>query len=97
MPTAPPPAPDPAGRGKPTNDDLHRIFAHRYPTGSQTRRLEALRKDFFDLACIVRNETPLCPLQTRAINALDEALTLSIKAIIRFETGESPEDRKQRE
>ncbi len=48
-------------------------------------RLVAIHKKFKDLAASIIGNTPVCPEQFRALNALDESLFLTKAAIERTE------------
>jgi hypothetical protein len=70
---------------KPTAEQLANRFLHHPPKGDQATRYEQLRKHFLALAIMVVETTPCSAEQTRAVNALDEALYLTIAAIARNE------------
>ena len=70
---------------KPTREQLNNRFLHHPPKGDQADRYAAVRS--FILCCAEEcvNATPCSPEQTRALNALDEAMFLFCGAIARNE------------
>lgn len=70
---------------KPTIDQLHHRFKHHPPIGDQVRRYEEVREAIKVAAINCVALTPCCPEQTRALNALDEAMMLFNAAIARHE------------
>lgn len=76
---------------KPTYSQLQNRFLHHPPHGTQTQRYEYIRASILDTADVIVNHTPVSPEQTRALNALDEAMFLACAAIARNEPNtESP-------
>jgi hypothetical protein len=71
--------------GKPTDADLENRFMHHPPKGDQGVRYGEIRAKILETAKFVRDNTPCSPEQTRAINALDEAMMLANAAIARHE------------
>ena len=70
---------------KPTAAQLKNRFMHHPPKGDQAGRYEKVRAAILDAAQTCVNLTPVSPEQTRAINALDEAMMLFNAAIARNE------------
>lgn len=70
---------------KPTDAQLEQRFAHHPPKEDQAARYNAIRTKMCETAKFIRDRTPVCPEQTRAINALDEAMFLANAAIARSE------------
>lgn len=70
---------------KPTDEQLGNRFSHHPPKGDQAERYAAIRAKILETAKFIRDNTPLCAEQTRAINALDEAMMLANAAIARNE------------
>jgi hypothetical protein len=68
---------------KPTLDQLSHRFTHHPPVGDQAKRYETVRATILALAKVCVEQTPVCPEQSRALNALDEALFLFNAAIAR--------------
>ncbi len=70
---------------EPTNrnsdEALARRFAHHPPKGDQAERYSAIRGKLRDTAIFCRDITPESPEQTRAFNALHEAMMLFNAAI----------------
>lgn len=73
------------GFQKPTDEELENRFVHHPPKGNQAERYAAIRAQCLELAQFIRDETPCSPEQTRAINAIDEAMMLANAAIARHE------------
>lgn len=73
------------GRPKPSKADLERRFNHHPPHGDQTQRYGAVRASIRQAAAECVDLTPVCPEQTRALNALDDAMFLFNAAIARTE------------
>lgn len=65
-------------------DTCNRIL-HHPPKGDQAERYAAIRAKMLEAAKVVRDLTPCSPEQTRAINALDEAMMLANAAIAQNE------------
>jgi hypothetical protein len=71
---------------KPTDEQLGHRFIHHPPTGTaQSERYAQVRGAVLQCAKTIRDLTPCCPEQSRAFNALDEAMFLSNAAIARHE------------
>lgn len=70
---------------KPTDEQLENRFVHHAPQGDQAERYAAIRAKLLEAAKFIRDLTPCSPEQTRAINALDEAMMLANAAIARNE------------
>lgn len=70
---------------KPTDQDLINRFTHHAPKDDQATRYAAIRAKVLETAMFIRDQTPVSPEQTRAINALDEAMMLANAAIARHE------------
>lgn len=70
---------------KPTLEQLEHRYIHHPPKGDQVERYAAIRSQICDVAKEIVRMTPCCPEQTRALNALDEAMMLANAAIARNE------------
>jgi hypothetical protein len=70
---------------KPTNDQLANRFIYHAPKGDQAERYERIRQQIYATATVCVTLTPCSPEQTRALNALDEAMMLFNAAIARNE------------
>lgn len=70
---------------KPTDEQLANRFMHHPPKGDQAKRYAAIRHQVLETAKLVRDLTPRSPEQTRAFNALEEAMMLANAAIARNE------------
>lgn len=70
---------------KPTFEQLSQRFTYHAPKGDQTSRYEVIRAVILGAAKIGVENTPCSPEQTRALNALDEAMFLFNAAIARNE------------
>lgn len=70
---------------KPTVEELGKRFFHHPPKGDQAERYSAVRMKIYEAACSCVALTPCSPEQTRALNALDEAMMLFNAAIARNE------------
>ena len=70
---------------KPTVEQLTHRFIHHVPKEGQAERYEKVRSLILDTAVQCVDLTPCCPEQTRALNALDEAMFLFNAAIARNE------------
>ena len=70
---------------KPTPEQLEHRFRHHAPSGTQAARYQSVRSAILEAAeaCVLM--TPCSPEQTRALNALDEAMFLFNAAIARNE------------
>ncbi len=68
---------------KPTRDQLSHRFTYHAPKGDQQLRYEQIRQKIGDTAKLCVELTPCSPEQTRALNALDEAMFLFNAAIAR--------------
>jgi hypothetical protein len=70
---------------KPTRDQLANRFSYHAPKGDQAARYEKIRAQLLTTATVCVELTPCSPEQTRALNALDEAMMLFNAAIARTE------------
>jgi hypothetical protein len=70
---------------KPTAAQLENRFVHHLPKGDQAERYAAIRSRILDVATFCVARTPCSPEQTRALNALDDAMMLFNSAIARNE------------
>lgn len=70
---------------KPTVEQLAHRFDYHCPNGDQAERYERIRSTIKSTAIICVNSTPCSPEQTRALNALDEAMFLFNASIARHE------------
>lgn len=70
---------------KPTFAQLENRFRHHPPKADQTDRYAAVREHILHAAVACVGLTPCSPEQTRALNALDEAMFLFNAAIARTE------------
>lgn len=70
---------------KPTEEQLTHRFMHHAPKGDQGERYAQVRASIFIAASKCVELTPCSPEQTRALNALDEAMMLFNAAIARNE------------
>lgn len=70
---------------KPTHAQLENRFLHHPPKGDQAERYAAVRGAVLACAKTIVDLTPCSPEQTRALNALDEAMFLGNAAIARNE------------
>lgn len=70
---------------KPTTDQLANRFNYHAPKGDQAARYEKIRDHIRMVAILCVDLTPCSPEQTRALNALDEAMMLFNAAIARNE------------
>lgn len=70
---------------KPTDEQLSHRYCYHAPKGDQVERYAAIRGKILETAKLIRDLTPCCPEQTRAFNALDEAMFLANAAIARGE------------
>ncbi len=68
---------------KPTDEVIERRYGYRHMTTEQLECYYAIRRGVGQLARLVVTNTPCCPEQTRALNALDEVMALSLFAIER--------------
>lgn len=68
-------------RSKPTDEQLERRFAHHPPKDDQAQRYGQVRSTLLQAAKDCVALTPVSPEQTRAINALHEAMMLFNAAI----------------
>lgn len=75
---------------KPTNEQLHHRFGYHKPVDGQSERYARVRAKIEECAVACVAFTPVSPEQTRALNALDEAMFLFNAAIARHE-GTTPE------
>lgn len=66
---------------KPTVDELTKRFNHHPPHGDQAARYGKVRETIRDAAIVCVDLTPCSPEQTRAINAMHEAMMLFNAAI----------------
>jgi len=70
---------------KPTFEQLSHRYTYHAPKGDQAKRYETIRAAILGAAKIGVEHTPCCSEQTRALNALDEAIFLFNAAIARNE------------
>lgn len=70
---------------KPTLEQLQNRFTHHEPKGDQADRYNRIREVICDAAWGCVQMTPVSPEQTRALNAMDEAMMLFNAAIARNE------------
>lgn len=77
---------------KPTLEQLTRRFQHHSPVGDQGDRYSQIRATILQTANICVGLTPCCPEQTRALNALDEAMFLFNASIARNENTASTQE-----
>lgn len=70
---------------KPSVAQLENRFRHHAPKGDQAERYGNVRHAILQAAVTCVGLTPCSPEQTRAINALDEAMMLFNAAIARNE------------
>jgi len=77
--------PPATGFNAPTDEQLENRFTHHPPKGDQGERYGAIRAKVLETAKFIRDNTPVCPEQSRAFNALDEAMFLANAAIARSE------------
>ena len=68
---------------KPTQEQLEHRYRHHPPAGDQAARYTDVRASILSTAQRCVELTPCCPEQTRALNALDEAMFLFNAAIAR--------------
>ena len=70
---------------KPTFEQLSHRYTYHAPKGDQAKRYETIRAAILGAAKIGVECSPCSPEQTRALNALDEAMFLFNAAIARNE------------
>lgn len=70
---------------KPTGEQLDNRFDHHPPAGDQAERYGSVRNAIKQAAKECVRLTPCSPEQSRALNALDEAMFLFNAAIARHE------------
>lgn len=70
---------------KPTDEQLTNRYNYHAPKGDQAKRYEAIRASVLMCAQHIVALTPCSSEQTRALNALDEAMMLANAAIARNE------------
>lgn len=70
---------------KPTAEELTQRYQHIRPTEEQGNRMSEMRGKIAEAAIFCVERTPCSPEQTRALNALDEAMFLFNAAIARNE------------
>lgn len=75
---------------KPTVKQLHHRYGYHKPIEGQSERYAMVRAKIEECAVTCVEVTPVSPEQTRALNALDEAMFLFNAAIARNE-GTTPE------
>lgn len=68
---------------KPTFEELSHRYTYHPPKGDQASRYEVIRAVILGAAKIIVEQTPCSPEQTRALNALDEAMFLANAAVAR--------------
>ncbi len=69
----------------PTDEQLENRFSHHAPKGNQAERYAAIRAKILETAKFIRDNTPLSAEQSRAFNALDDAMFLANASIARNE------------
>lgn len=69
----------------PTDEQIDNRFMHHAPKGDRVDRYAQVRKQIAETAKRCVAITPCCPEQSRALNALDEAMFLFNAAIARHE------------
>lgn len=67
----------------PTDQQLDNRYTHHPPTPNQIPKYEQVRAKICETSKLIRDLTPVCPEQSRAFNALDEAMFLANAAIAR--------------
>lgn len=72
---------------KPTNEDLFHRFSYHSPDAEQVKKYAAIRAKILECAEVCVGLTPCCPEQTRALNALDEAMFLFNASVARNDDG----------
>ena len=70
---------------KPNREQIRNRYTYHRPFGDQPQRYEAIRDSIRATAEVIVDLTPCCPEQTRALNALDEAMMVANAAIARNE------------
>lgn len=70
---------------RPTPEDLDRRFTYHAPKADQPKIYEKIRAGCRDLAQLIVSLTPVCAEQTRAINAVEEAMFLANAAVARHD------------
>lgn len=70
---------------KPTDEQLANRYCFHPAKGDQALRYEQVRNKVLECARFIRDITPCCPEQARALNALDEVMFLANAAIARSE------------
>lgn len=70
---------------KPTEEQLAHRFEHHAPKGDQVTRYTLVRAAIYEASVTCVAVTPCSPEQTRALDALDEAMMLFNAAIARNE------------
>jgi hypothetical protein len=80
--------PDPTNVPHPADRrfDLDHRFNYHAPKGNQADRYNAIRTSIRETAKLIVRLTPVSAEQTRAMNALDEAMFLANASIARNET-----------
>lgn len=74
---------------KPTPKELEHRYRHHPPQGDQAERYEQVREAILKAAKQCVKLTPCSPEQSRALNALDEAMMLFNAAIARHPEAEA--------
>lgn len=70
---------------KPTDEQLANRYTCHAPKDDQTERYAAIRAKILETAKFIRDNTPCSPEQSRAFNALDDAMFAANAAIARNE------------
>lgn len=70
---------------KPTDAELENRYCYHAPKHDQAERYAAIRTRILETAKFIRDNTPCCPEQSLAFNALDSAMFLANAAIARRE------------
>lgn len=83
--TKPPPPPPSSAYIRPTVAALKHRYGYHAPVGDQASRYNRIRDKILEVATVIVDATPVCPEQTRALNALDEAMFLANASIARHD------------
>jgi hypothetical protein len=70
---------------KPSREQLENRYTYHAPKNDQAERYQRIRNQVFATATVCVELTPCSPEQSRALNALDEAMFLFNAAIARNE------------
>lgn len=72
-------------RNMPSDAELENRYTYHPPFGDQAQRYAAIRAKILETAKFIRDRTPCCPEQSKAFNALDDAMFLANASIARHE------------